>query len=396
MPVTAPTSLDPVSLDLASLELVATCAVGLEGLLHDELAALGLAPGAPGPSAVPFRGDHTAVWRANLWLRTANRVLVQLGRVPAHDGDELWRGTRELVLSGAFGVVPLSELFEPERTLSVRASASRSALRDVRYVALRFKDGIVDAQRAVYGRRSNIARRGADLALRGWLERDQASLLLDTSREPLDRRGYRAPGTEAPLREQLAAAVILAAGAPAGVPVVDLMCGAGTLLVEAGWIARGIPPGVLRSQWAFEGLPGFEQAAFAAMRGERRASADPPGPLYGFDADQAAVGSARRQLRCAALEEAAQVVCADAFAVPAPAAPPGLVVVNPPYGARLREAPDQWQRLGDLLKRRYAGFRAAVLAGDEFRGKHLGLRPRRRLSVRNGPLEARILVLDLY
>jgi 23S rRNA G2445 N2-methylase RlmL len=385
------------------LDFVATCGRGLEELLEGELAALGARDLARERGAVSFRGVWEDCWRANWRLRTANRVLVEIASWAAPDGDALAAGARALVAGEApAGREELAALLHPARSLAVRASVAGSAVRDPQWAALKVKDGLVDGQRDRWGRRSAVDRELPDLALRLRLHRDRATLLLDTSGEPLDRRGYRAASIAAPVREQLAAACVLASGWSGAGPVVDPMCGSGTLLVEAGWFAVGRPPGALRAEpggggWAFERLLGFSPAAFAALRAEPLPA---PGAetlrLLGVDLAPEALRAAQANLARAGLAARARLLRGDGFAVEPPADGPGLVVVNPPYGERLAGEAEQWRRLGDLLKRRFAGWRAAVLAGEPTLGKGLGLRPRRRIPVRNGPLEARILVFELY
>lgn len=387
-----------------SLRLVATCALGLEDLLADELTALGVAGVERQRGAVTFRGGWPDVWRANWRLRTANRVLVEMASWPGATSEELAAGAEELAQDRArrWEGLAVADLFHPDSTFVIRATSSQSQLRDVRWVGLKVKDGLVDGQRRRWGRRASVERRDPDLYLRVWLFRDRAMLLLDTSGEPLDRRGYRLEVVAAPLRENLAAACILASGWDGRGPVVDPMCGAGTLLAEAAFIALGQPPGALRRGWAFERLPGFDAAAFAAIRREPLAAPGPDVELYGIDHSLTALAAAYGNLERAGLAERTTLLEQDAFEfVPPPTGdgsgrPSGLVAINPPYGERMAEDPAQWQRLGDLLKQRYSGWRAVVIAGDSGRGKWIGLKPRLRLPVRNGPIEARILVFDLY
>jgi putative N6-adenine-specific DNA methylase len=341
---------------------------------------------------VRFVGDLTAGLRANWRLRSANRVLLELAAWPAAEDQALYEGARRLVAETIAGSEPL---FHPDRTFAIAATTSRSALRDTRWIALKVKDGIVDAQRERFGRRATVDRADPDLALRVRLHRDRATLTLDTSGEPLDRRGYRVASTSAPVREQLAAAALLASGWAGRGPVVDPMCGSGTFLAEAGAIALGLAPNRLRTHWGFERLPGFDPAAFARVRAEPFAAPDPGIHLFGVDRDPAAAAAARRNLAAAGLGGRAGLVAADAFGFTPPPGP-GLVTVNPPYGERLARGPEDWRRLGDLLKRSYRGWQAVVLAGDDDLGKQLGLRPRRRIPFWNGPLEARMLLLDVW
>lgn len=381
------------------LSLVATCSLGLEPVLEAELAGIGCEGIAASPGGVRWRGPWSELERANWRLRTANRVLVEIARWRAPDGDALYAGARALVL-GADGIERLSPLdgavwFDPARPFALDATSSGSQVRDTRWAVLRVKDGFVDGQRERFGRRADVDRRAPALPLRLRLAGDEATLLLDSSGEPLDRRGYRVASHGAPVREQLAAAAVLASGWDGRGPVVDPMCGTGTLLAEAAAVALGLAPGRLRTSWAFERFPGFDPRRFAAVRAEPIPCPGPEVALHGNDRDPAALWAARENLARAGLAERTRLTRGDAFAF-APPAGPGLVLVNPPYGERLAEDPDQWRRLGDLLKQRFRGWKAAVLAGDAGLGKHLGLRPRRRLPVRNGPLPMRILVLDLF
>jgi putative N6-adenine-specific DNA methylase len=324
-------------------------------------------------------------------------VLVELASWEAADGPSLAAGARALIAgrSGRRGGVDLAALLHPDRSFAIQATASASGVRDTRWAALSLKDGLVDGQRDRYGRRSDVDREDPDLRLRLRLHRDLATLLLDTSGEPLDRRGYRAVTTVAPLREQLAAACVLASGWDGRGPVVDPMCGSGTLLVEAAWIALGWPPGRLRRHWAFERLPGYDPRAFTELLQEPLAARGPDVRLFGSDLSAEALAAARTNLERANLLDRSSLARGDAAAFEPPAGP-GLVIVNPPHGERLGTGVERWRALGDLLKQRYKGWKAAVLAGGEDRGKHIGLRPRRRIPVMNGPLEGRILVFDLY
>lgn len=379
-----------------TLRLVATCALGLEDLLAGELAALGMAEVERQRGAVGFAGGWTEVLRANWRLRTANRVLVELAGWPAADGDALAAGA-EAVVAGRreWDGLTAGALFDPARSFALHATSSASQVRDRRWVALRVKDGIVDAQRRRFGRRATVDRERPDLRLRVWLHRDRATLLLDTSGDSLDHRGYRLDRTAAPLRESLAAACVLAAGWDGGGPIADPMCGSGTLLAEAGALALGLAPGRLRGSWGFASLPVFERTAWEAVRREPIPALAPDTTLYGLDLSADALAAAAANLERAGLADRARLARGNAF-VWQPPPGPGLVLVNPPHGGRLAEAREQWPRVGDLLKRRFPGWRAVVLAGGEDLGKHIGLRPSRRLPVKNGPLDARILVFGLY
>jgi len=391
---------------MTDLRLVATCVLGLEEILESELAALGAAEIEREKGAVSFSGSWVDCWRANWRLRTANRVLVELGSWDGEDGGALAAGARALVSgqhhdkqdrAGA-GIGPAA-LLHPDRTFAIQATCTASQIRDSRWAALSVKDGIVDGQRDRWGRRASVEREDPEIHLRLRLHRDRATLLLDTTGEPLDRRGYRVVTSVAPVREQLAAACVLAAGWDGKCPVVDPMCGSGTLLIEAAWIALGRAPGHLREKWAFERLPTFDPRAFAAVRQKDLPAPGPDVHLWANDRSPEALRAARANLERAGLLSRTTLRRGEAMDLTPPQGP-GLVVVNPPHGERLQGGthggPEAWRALGDLLKQRFKGWKAVVLAGGEDRGKSIGLRPRRRIPVMNGPLEARILLFDLF
>jgi putative N6-adenine-specific DNA methylase len=375
------------------LQLAATCGLGLEDIVATELRDLGMAEVKPGPGAVEFTGTWEDVWWANLRLRAANRVLVELGGGPARDGDDLAAGARALFFKR--GGLELARVLVPERSFAVHATVTGSTLRDARWAALRFKDGLVDAQRQRFGSRSSVEREDPDVALRLRVHHDQATLFLDTSGLPLDRRGYRVKSVDAPLREQLAAACVLASGWDGQGPVVDPMCGSGTLLVEAASFALSASPQRLRSDFAFMRLPGFDRRAFEDLRRVRFEPLSRNLQLFGRDQSPSAIAASRANLEVAGLSDQAVLEVGDAFAFDPPPGP-GLLVINPAYGERLAMAEDFWPRLGDLMKQRYRGYRAVVIAGDAQLGKTIGLKSKRRWPVWNGPIEARILVFELY
>ena len=384
------------------LGLVATCVLGLEEILEAELRSLGAREVERQRGAVAFVGGWQDCWRANWRLRTANRVLVELASWDARDGPEIAAGARALVAgtggrSGPRlrrGGVDAASLFHPDRTFAIQATATASEVRDTRWAAMSLKDGLVDGQRDRWGRRANVDREDPDLHLRLRLHRDRATLLLDSSGEPLDRRGYRAVSGAAPVREQLAAACVLASGWDGKGPVVDPMCGSGTLLIEAAWYALGWAPGRLRRRWAFERLPGYDAEAFNDLLQEPLPVLGADVRLHGNDLSAEALDAARINLEQANLLDRSALTRGDAAAFEPPPEP-GLVAINPPHGDRLEGSAGRWRALGDLLKTRYKGWKAVVLAGED-RGKEIGLRPRRRIPVMNGPNEGRILVFDLY
>ena len=377
---------------------IATCARGLEEILAGELDALGVPVAARETGGVTFDGGWREGLLASWRLSTVNRVLIEIASWPAADDEALYRGARAFIESlEPDRAAPLSwiELFAVDRSFAIEATASGSKVRDTRWIAMKVKDAIVDGQRVRFGARADVDRRDPASSLRVRLHRDRATLLVDTSGDPLDRRGYRATSTAAPLRENLAAACLLASGWNGQGPVVDPMCGSGTFLAEAGANALGLAPNRLRSRWAFERLPGFERALWDEVRALPIPASDSGVRLFGVDRAGEAMVASRDNLERAGLLDRAALVAGDAFAWEPPPGP-GLLAVNPPHGERMLDDREEWKKLGDLLKKRYSGWKAVVFAGGSSQGKYIGLKPSRRISTWAGPLPVKILVFDLW
>ncbi len=372
---------------------VATCARGLEPLLLRELADLGIGALEADVGGVRFQGRIEDAVRACWRLRTANRVLLELAHFAAQDPFQLYRGIVQVFERHETDPFALSALASPDCTIAFRATTQRSRLRDSRWVALRAKDALVDAQRKRFGKRSSVAPENPHLPLRIRLVEDRATLLLDIVGQPLDRRHYRMQSVAAPLRETLAAALPLAADLPEPTVVLDPMCGSGTLLAEAASYYLGIPPLRLRSRWLFEQWPEFS-AALAKVQAELLPVLAPQVRILGWDRDPNAIEIAQANLQAAGLAARIELEVADAFERSPPKGR-GLLLINPPFGHRLEADAALWKRLGDWLKTQCSDWRAVLLAGDPSLVAKLGLRPAKRLTLRHGPLDARIVVLDV-
>lgn len=407
-------------------EFFVTAPRGTADLLLAELAALGASEMRERIGGVACRGDLELAYRALWWSRVANRVLLVLARFAAPDADALYAGAR--------GVDWAAQL-DVDGTLAVDAVSSRSALSHSHFIAQRTKDAIVDALRTPDGRRPAVDTAQPDLRVNVYLDRDEAQLALDLAGESLHRRGYRASQGAAPLKENLAAALLLRAGWPAlaaeGRPLVDPMCGAGTLPIEAALMAGDVAPGLLRGDVACTRWRGHDAALWqrlaeeAAVRRDAGRARLPA--IVGYDADAAAIQNAWANVERAGLRGLVHLERRelDDAAPPSPDAPAGLVICNPPYGERLHARPvEAWmrdprqaaprrgdagrdneeaarraelqalyRRLGDLLRTRFAGWDAAVLTGDPSLGLGLGIKARRTHTLWNGALECRLLRL---
>ncbi|HEY5900141.1 MAG TPA: THUMP domain-containing protein [Burkholderiales bacterium] len=358
----------------------ATCPRGLEPLLVRELSTLDVAASAV-PGGVAFTGGWQSCYRANLWSRIASRILWRVGQFDYRNEHDLY---------AAVGAVDWPRYFKVERTLRVNVTAQRSPLKSLEFATLRIKDAVCDRFRAKVGSRPSIDRSNPDVRVHAFLEEERGTLYLDTSGEPLFKRGWRADAADAPLRENLAAGIVMLTGWQPSEVLLDPMCGGGTFLVEAAAMARGRAPGAKRG-FGFEKLAAFDAKAWDAVK---RATA--PGEhaprLFGSDTDPKALSATRRNLAAAGVERWVALDRADVLERAAPA-PSGVMVMNPPYGERMGSAEELaifYPKLGDALKQRFAGWRCYVFTADMRLPKLIRLTPSRRIPLWNGALECRL------
>jgi len=362
----------------------APCPRGLEALLAVELKAAGAAAVEEAAGGAAFSGTWETCYRANLWSRIASRVLWRIGDFAYRNETDLYEAAR---------AVDWPERFAVERSIRVNVTAQKSPLKSLEFATLRIKDAICDRFRDARGRRPDVDRAAPDVRVHAFLEPERGTLYLDTSGEPLFKRGWRKDAAEAPLRENLAAGIVMLTGWKPEEPLLDPMCGAGTLLVEAAAMARGRPPGARRN-FAFEKLATFDAALWRRLREEaaRPAASAPRLALYGSDIDPRSLDAARRNLAAAGVERWIRLDRSDVLERTAPA-PSGVLVANPPYGERLGTAEELakfYPRLGDALKQRFAGWRCFLFTADMRLPKLIRLEPARRVPLYNGALECRL------
>ncbi len=384
----------------APLRFFATCAKGTEGALRRELAALRLKAVRGERGGVSFEGPLEAGMRACLHARTAMRVLLELARFPAGSPDALYEGAR---------AVDWEAWLTVRTTLAVEASVASSAITHSGYAALKVKDAAVDALRAKLGARPDVDAKDPDVRIVLHLARDEATLSLDLAGAPLHRRGYRAVTTEAPLKETLAAAVLLLGGVDPERPFVDPLAGSGTLAIEHALRARRVAPGLSRA-FGFQRWPAYRggpQSAWDRMKAEARALALPraPAPIVARDLHPKAVLAARRNVEAAGLAADVVVEQGDARDL-VPRFSAGTIAANPPYGERLMsgraaasagEARVQTKKLQGFYRglaemlARHGGWTALLLSGSPLLERAIPLRPEIEHRLWNGPLEVRLL-----
>jgi putative N6-adenine-specific DNA methylase len=372
--------------------IIATCGGGAESALATELSSLGLTIGEIGNGIVHVRGGADELITANLRSRIASRVLLPLVSGTVGNYDELYRLARR---------VPWQSLVPPTLTIAVSAVARDQRLSDSRLAALKIKDAVVDSQRGA-GARSSVDRRSPEVPITLFVENGTATVSLDSSGAPLHVRGYRQEAGEAPLRETVAASMLVASGWDPATPLCDPFCGSGTIAIEAAMMSRGIAPGAIRDGWAMAKWPWFPGARLAAARAAlARATpahaAEPPARIVARDTDPAVIEIARRNARRAGVEESIEFVRADALEAHAPWAA-GTVVTNPPYGERMElpEARDFYARLGSRFKESYDGWDVWILSANREAMKGFGLRAASRMQLWNGGLDARLYHYEIY
>lgn len=367
----------------------ATCTLGVESVLAEEIAALGAWNIRAGRGGVSFEADRRIAYSACLRLRSATRVQQELARSPVRSEEDLYRFAK----SG-----PWSRYITPRNTLSVDASLKDSSFTHSGFVAQRVKDAVADWFREKTGRRPSVDRKAADLPLKVLVEGDLAILYRDLAGESLHKRGYRPAQVKSPLNEAVAAGLLGLANWKGDAPLVDPMCGSGTFLIEGALIALRRAPGLGRS-FAFERWSDFDAVLFERLKAEARAGErrDLPFTLEGADVHRGAIGVAAAAAKAAGVAPFIRFThrAVDRFL---PEAKPHTVVANPPYGVRLGEGgnpADAWRDLGRFLKERCSPSRAFILCGDKALSAHLKLKAKRRHPVYNGPIECRFLEYEL-
>jgi len=376
-------------MDKPNQSFFAPCPRGLEGVLCAELEQLGAQAVVATPGGAAFAGPFALCYRINLESRIASRVLWRVFHGSYRDEQDLYRAAYEL---------PWRDWFAARRTIKVKVSAQHCPLKSLDFVTLRIKDAVCDQFREATGARPSVDTRQPDIRIDAFLDHKDVTLYLDTSGEALFKRGLRKAATDAPLRENLAAGILRLTGWTGQQALLDPMCGGGTIVMEAALMARNIAPGLGR-RFAFEKLTNFDPCAWRDLCevSRSRQTAKTPRAIYGSDLDGRALHAARANLEAAGLADAVALKQADVLALKPPAEE-GILVTNPPYGVRLGEEEalaEFYPRLGDNLKRNFAGWRAYIFTADLRAPKLIGLAASRRTPLFNGALECRLFEFKL-
>jgi putative N6-adenine-specific DNA methylase len=367
----------------------ATCPRGLETVLAQELQNCGGANVQSVDGGASFSGDMAACYRANLESRVATRILWRIGQGQYSSEVDIYQAVLKL---------DWAQWFDVERNFMVKVTGVKCPLKSLEFVTLRIKDAVCDRFRQSFNRRPDVNTRDPDIRIHAYLTADRYQVYLDTSGAALYQRGLRRSSVEAPLRENLAAGILKLTNWQPGIPLLDPMCGSGTFLLEAAMMALDIAPGSKRS-FGFEKLKNFDGSTWLAMKQQalKRAKLPTFQKIYGSDADLRAVRVSRKNLEEAGLLEAVQLVHADFADVAAPTGE-GTLVANPPYGERIGESEALaalYPKMGEALKRKFAGWTAYFLTSDLRLPKLMRLSPSKRTPLYNGPLECRLFEIRL-
>lgn len=370
----------------------ATTAKGVEPVLVNELRALDLHDIKEETGGAGFTGTLEDAYKANLWLRVANRVLMPILNFNCRSEDELYNGARK---------VDWQKHLTSEMTFAIDANVRDSNIKHSKYAALKTKDSIVDQLRERTGKRPSVNTENPDLRVNIHILKNYCTVSLDTSGESLHKRGYRVAQVEAPLKETLAAAIVEFTEWDMKSPFIDPMCGSGTIVIEAALKAANIAPGLLhRNKFGFQRWLYFNKSAWDALikDAEAKRKANLEAQIFGYDISGKATKSAQLNARAAFVSK---FIIFKRQGIEELSPPPGhgVIALNPPYGERLgdkKKLAPLYKTIGDVFKKRCKGYTGYVFTGNLDLAKHIGLRSSRRIILFNGPIESRLLKFELY
>lgn len=371
-----------------NMKMMAKTLKGLEDILADELRAIGAENVKSERRAVSFSGDKSILYKANMQLRTAIRILVPINSFRARNADELYAGVKK---------INWEKYMDVDDTFQINSTAFSDFFHHSQFVTFRVKDGIADFFSDKYKKRPNVQLTNPSLVVDVHISHDVVTVSLDSSGESLHKRGYRASQTDAPISEVLAAGMIMMTGWRGECDFYDPMCGSGTLLIEAAMIALNIPPGIFRSSFAFEKWRDFDEELFQKIYNDESGEREFKFKVYGSDASQRAVEIAEQNVRSAGLSQYVEVKTAR---IQEAEAPEGacIIVSNPPYGERLetKDIIGLYGEIGTFLKHKFEGGKAWIISSDTDALKRIGLRPSKRVPMLNGALDCLYCEYEIF
>jgi len=389
--VVFPKEANPIKINLdGEFKMVATCMQNMEPELEQELIDLGAKNIQVKRRAVEFEGDLELLYSANIWLRTALKVLKPLYHYSAKNDDELYKRAMKL---------PWETIFNSEKTFSIDSAVNSEHFTHSQFASLRIKDAIVDRFRAQQLNRPNVERFEPDVRIHLHINDTSITLSLDSSGNPLFKRGYRTKQHLAPINECLAAGLILKSGWRGKQDFFDPMTGTATIAIEAALIACNIPPNLNRINFAFEGWNNYDVDLLSKVLSDSKKKYKPlEVNIFAKELNSNNIRSARMNINTANMRKSILLDQADFFKNPPPSAK-GVIIINPPYGERLElqeGLPDFFEKIGSTLKHEYSGWDAWIIASDEESFKNIGLKPSKKIPVMNGKLECQFRKYELF
>ncbi len=367
---------------------VATTLFGLEEVLAQELLEQGAENIRPFHRAVRFSGGTALLYKLNLTLRTAIRILMNIKSFTARDEDQLYKSVFD---------IDWDSYFPPGRSLAINSAVNSKYFSHSHYIALKTKDAIVDKFRQQTGKRPDIDTRHPDISVNVHINDYRVDISLDSSGEPLFKRGYRTGQYVAPLNEALAAGMILMSGWRGESDFIDPMCGSGTLPIEAAMIAMNVPAGILRQSFAFMNWRDYDEDLYTRIVEKLMVSKPFHHKIIASDISAEAVNLSLENAGKALLSDVIQIERADFLDLKA-MGDNGLIIMNPPYGERIREEriDDFYRSIGDHLKNEFSGYKAWILSANIEAMKFIGLKPSVKQELLNGSLKCRFYMYDLF
>jgi len=373
-----------------TFQMIAKTLFGLEDILAGELTKLGARDVKKLRRSVEFFGDEQMLYAANLWCRTATRILKPINEFRAADENRLYNRVLNIEWDKYFG---------PDQTFAIDAVISKSTFDNSLYVAQKTKDAVADYFRRKTGRRPSVDLKKPDIRLSIYINHNNCTLALDSSGEPLFKRGYRDKAGRAPLNEALAAGIVMQSGWDAKRNFVDAMCGSGTIVIEAAMLARNIAPGLTRKKFGFMNWPDYDINLFKSTYKKARKDIlpKPDFEIVGSDKNPRQIKEASANAQRAGIGRDIVFRQTDMIDL-SPPPPPGVLIINPPYGERMsvEDINAFYHSIGDVLKKKFAGYDAHVFTGNLDAAKYIGLRTSRRIAMYNGPIECRLLKFAMY
>ncbi len=368
----------------------AQIADGLESTGAQELTELGAVQARPVRRGIYFRADRSSLYRINYCTRLSTRILAPLSVFNCPDAGAIYR---------AAGNIDWSHFFSLDETFAVFASTAGSTVPHSQYAALKLKDAVVDQFRDRFGRRPNVDSRTPDVWINLHVQKNRGTISIDSSGGSLHRRGYRRRSGDAPMQETVAAAMVQLSGWDGRIPLADVMCGSGTLVIEAAMAYCRIPAGVLRDRFGFQRLPDYDAGLWKSVKASahRDIRKLPERVVYASDIDSQAVSAAR--LNCKAMSATRTISILRRDFADIPKLENHIIVTNPPYGLRMQPRAKLeafYRRLGDFLKQRCNGSQAFIYFGNREMIKHIGLKPSWKKPLRNGGLDGRLVKYEMY